>query len=66
MESPNDQSPKKIAPALGIRGLLFALLGLVLLARAVPTLLSMDGVHERLSLRMRCPGRGPPRLDCFA
>lgn len=37
---------KKIAPALGIRGLLFALLGLILLARAVPTLLSMDGIPD--------------------
>lgn len=37
---------KKIAPALGARGVLFSLLGLVLLARAVPTLLSMDGMPD--------------------
>jgi len=37
---------KVIAPALGVRGLLFSLLGLVLLARAVPTLLSMQGMPD--------------------
>lgn len=33
---------KKIAPALGARGALFSLLGLVLLARAVPSLINVD------------------------
>lgn len=37
---------KVIAPAIGVRGLLFTLLGLVLLARAVPTLLSMQGMPD--------------------
>lgn len=37
---------KVIAPAIGARGLLLTLLGLVLLARAVPTLLSMQGMPD--------------------
>ncbi len=37
---------KKVAPALGLRGVLFCLLGLVLLARAIPTLISMEGVPD--------------------
>lgn len=37
---------KKIAAVMGARGLLFSLLGLVLLGRAVPTLLSMDRVPD--------------------
>jgi len=37
---------KLLAPGLGIRGVVFTLLGLVLLARAVPTLISMTGVPD--------------------
>ena len=37
---------KKVAPVLGVRGVLFCLLGLVLLARAIPTLISMEGVPD--------------------
>jgi hypothetical protein len=37
---------KSVAPALGLRGLLFFLLGLVLLARTIPTFISMDGMPD--------------------